>query len=369
VTDIPKGLGRTFLLVGFLPALVLMVLNSAFIVPSLPALGDFLDQPILGLEGGFYILIPLAIGCLLTALAEPVTLVYEGVYGFERSFLLKPLLWHGQKQHEKLYADLVSLKQAYVSEKDEFRRRSLIRAISQEHRKLFECRQADILPYDKRRLLPTRLGNTWAAIEEYPAYRYGMDGVIFWPRLRACIPKEYLETIDSEAVHMRFLLNLSFVVTCFGIESVVMALIAQGLSVRALTAVAWGISSLLVAYILYRASVALTRSLGELVRSSFDLYRHELLAELGVDWKPETRIDERRTWIGLAQYLVTGEDAYWPEPPLETVESVGVQDPSGKIGHYWKLAHTDVTIAEYGANAPLDVLMVALEAEQLKGNA
>jgi len=82
MADIPKALSRTFLLVGFLPAIVLMVLNTAVIAPLSPSLSRFFSQPVLGLDGGFYILIPLAIGCLLTALADPLIRLYEGVYAF-----------------------------------------------------------------------------------------------------------------------------------------------------------------------------------------------------------------------------------------------------------------------------------------------
>lgn len=368
MTDISKSIGRTFLLVGFLPALVLVVLNSAVIVPLLPTLGNFMSQPILGLDGGFYILIPLAIGSLLTALAEPLTLLYEGVFDFERTFLLKPLMKHNERNHDKLYSDLVALKQAYVREDDEHKRQSLERAIGQEHAKLFETRRTDTLPYDKRRLLPTRLGNTWAAIEEYPAYRYGMDGVTFWPRLRACIPKEYLETIDGESVYMRFLLNLSFVSACFALESVIVVLTQHSPTINSVTAFAVGVGCLLIAHLAYRGCVTVTRSLGELIKSSFDLYRGELLAELGIEWKPKTRLEERRIWIGIARYLVTGENTYWPETHADIVKSIDVAQPSGITSPYWTLAHIDMTMAEYGGNVPWDVLMGVLEVEQSTRN-
>jgi hypothetical protein len=315
MSDIPKSLGRTFLMVGFLPALTLMLLNAAVVVPLIPALGKFLSQPILGLAEGFYLLIPLAIGCLLTALSDSLIWLYEGVYTFQRSFLLKPLLRHNEELHKKLYADLTSLKQAYANEKDQVKRESLERRIGQEYRRLFESQQTDLLPYDSRRLLPTRLGNVWAAIEEYPASRYGMDGVTFWPRLRSFVPKEYLETIDSENAYFRFMISLSFVLSCFGFESMIVAVITQGLSREAVVVIAIGIGTILLGFLLYRAAVVLARSMGELIKTCFDLYRHELLVKLGVDWKPCTQTEGQKVWTSLANYIVTGENIFYPRPP------------------------------------------------------
>jgi hypothetical protein len=342
----------------------------AVVAPLIPALGEFLNQPILGLDGGFYLLAPLAIGCLLAALADPLIRLYEGVYTFQRSFLLKPLLRSNQKQHDELYANLITLKQTYVNEKDGVKRQSLMRRIGQEHRRLFESRQTDALPYDNRRLLPTRLGNAWAVIEEYPAYRYGMDGVTFWPRLRACVPKDYLETIDSENTYIRFMINLSFTLSCFGLESIIVAFIVRGFTVAGIVPIILGVGAFFAAYVLYRAAAALTRSMGELIKSCFDLYRHELLRELGIDWEPETRMEERKMWIGLANYLVTGEDVYYPKSPKVGEEPVQRRSATMRRppSDYLERVHVEVAITEYGANAPLDVLMVASEAVQMAGS-
>ena len=230
-----------------------------------------------------------------------------------RSFFLWPLLILNRRRHKRIYTGLISLKQAYLNEQDEVKRQSLVQRIVQEHEVVLD-QQTTLLPFDSRRILPTRLGNAWAAIEEYPAYRYGMDGVTFWPRLRACVPRDYLEAIDNEAMYARLMINLSFILGCFGIESVIAMFVFHGLVLRTIvTLIALAAGSISAAYMLYRASVGLTGALGELIKSCFDLYRNELLQKMDPDLKPETRRDERKMWISLANFLSTGEDFYYPE--------------------------------------------------------
>jgi hypothetical protein len=74
---------------------------------------------------------------------------------------------------------------------------------------------------------------------------------------------------------------------------------------------------LLVAYGFYRSAVSETVVLGNLVAGAFDLYRRQLLRQMGFIAPP--RLDqERDLWLRLAAFVRRGEDFYYP--PAELVE-------------------------------------------------
>jgi hypothetical protein len=360
MTDLPKSLGKAFLLIGFLPALLFTLLNAITVVRLSPEMYEFMSEPVLGVEGGLYLLVPLSLGCLLTALIDPLVRLFEGIYLFQRDFFLKPFVVRNQKQHDERFRDLILLKTAYKDEQDDMKRDSLMRRIVQEHNKLFDEGLDRLFPYDRRRILPTRLGNAWAAIEEYPAYRYGMDGVTFWPRIRPCVPKEYLEAIDDESMYIRLLLSLSFVLTMFGFESMLTVLVINRLQSNVVfNMIVLSISVLLGAYILYRFAVNLTVSMGGMIKSCFDLYRNNVLEEMGIEWHPQSGSDERRLWTGLTSFLLTGEDLYYPKRSNSCKDSdSSLTEDHGQsiVPSSWDHLLLVVLQARYGANAPLDVL-------------
>jgi hypothetical protein len=65
---------------------------------------------------------------------------------------------------------------------------------------------------------------------------------------------------------------------------------------------------LLAAWLFYRAAVSSAAGYGDLIRSAFDLYRHDLLKQLQIP-VPDNLKDEKRLWTQL------GELHYYNTPP------------------------------------------------------
>ena len=174
-------------------------------------------------------------------------------------------------------------------------------------------------PEDLADVLPTRFGNTLKAAENYPGERYGFDGVQMWPRLVHVIPQDYKESIDSVRNELSFLANMSilsvffaflclaaFFYTMFTIEgagsspSVYFDFLEKGAPYLLLTGAA-----LLVARFFYNASIFSVGSFGLMIRSSFDLFRLDLLKQLGLK-RPLDSIDEFEKWEMLNELIVLG---------------------------------------------------------------
>ena len=164
------------------------------------------------------------------------------------------------------------------------------------------------IPMDRRRILPTRLGNIFATIEEYPNIRYGMDGMVYWPRLIPVIPKEYSDIIADEKINIDFLINLSLLSGIFAMEMLIKFIYNyEELRFLLLT-----ILSFTLFYIFYRVSTINVVAMGELIKSCFDLFRYDILNKMNIDI-PDKIEEERFLWYRLSNYITSGESFYYPD--------------------------------------------------------
>jgi len=359
--------GRAFILTGFLPAFVFVAVNRLLLSSLAPELwatiSRWLDLPLLGSDLTVLAVLPIALGIVLLALNTQIVRFYEGAYGFQRRFLLRPFMQRNRRRYQQLYGNLRVYRETYAKEKDRFKRTSLLRAMREEHRRVLEESEEreEYLPFDENRLLPTRLGNVWATVEEYPATRYGMDGMTFWPRLLAVIPEEYSRRIGSEKLQADFLLNLSLVSGLLGVE-----MLALGPFTRPWLMLL-GPVGLLLAYFFYRTAVTATQTLGELIKSCYDLYRGDLLEKLGIA-RPDDIGTEIQIWRRLGQYFFAGEGAYYPR--REFVDDL--PDDIARLkeirNRYERnLFQLEETRARYGLDAPLGLInQIEYMQEQIK---
>jgi len=119
---------------------------------------------------------------------------------------------------------------------------------------------------------PTRFGNIVQEYETYPLLRYGMDTVFYWYRLVLLIPKDSYDMIDDASAAAESLMFTSVVFIAF---AVFFAFFSQGYPDLFLRVSVVG-SSLLLSYLVYRASLHPLRSYGENFKALFDAYRGEL---------------------------------------------------------------------------------------------
>jgi hypothetical protein len=91
------------------------------------------------------------------------------------------------------------------------------------------------------------------------------------------------------------LLNLSVVFSVLALSGVaILGLVGA----QWMAAIAFLVVGFLLAWLCYRAAVSQTTELGSLLRVAFDLYRHEILHQLGIE-RPRDPSAERALWQRL----------------------------------------------------------------------
>ena len=166
-------------------------------------------------------------------------------------------------------------------------------------------------------VLPTRLGNTVAAFEDYPSKRYGMDAIALWPRLVPVLKEQgYLDTVAQEKSVFDFLLNMCVVVVGIGLEMFLVKLYVGELG----TALSLLVIAAVAACVLYQGLIMAAQQWGLVVRVAFDLYRHRLHERLGLH-DAESFAAEYDQWRQISQFFLFRRK-YWWFKPLMTCKEV-----------------------------------------------
>ena len=152
-------------------------------------------------------------------------------------------------------------------------------------------------------VLPTRLGNVLRAAELYPKARYGADFNLIWTRLGHLCPESFLEDWDQLQAALDFLV---VAVTGFSLlavaTSVTAAITGHGVWLFLLCL----LGGFALAHVAYLSAVEAAKELGEAMRTSFDLYRNDLLLRLR--WPlPSSPVEERRTWTEINNVIHGGK--------------------------------------------------------------
>ncbi|WP_069472620.1 hypothetical protein [Candidatus Marithrix sp. Canyon 246] len=141
--------------------------------------------------------------------------------------------------------------------------------------------------------LPTRLGNLLRAIESRPGEKYGLNIFICWPRLWLILP----ESVKTELTTARANLEATARIWLWGLLFLVWTIYSY-----------WAIAISIITIILaYRWMLQAAATYGQLIESSFDLYRHELYKQLR--WKlPSNAAEEKQQGKDLTSYLWRGSE-------------------------------------------------------------
>ncbi len=315
--NLPSTLGRAFIISALVPAFVFVLLNAAFVSGALPGIGALIilgDTPLLGALGIksvdlTLLLIPSLIGVLLNALNTFIIRLFEGAHGFERAGIFKWLLERKVKQHTARMGDLRAFQDQFRKSSDDLEKRGLRIEIGKIQQRIYTgfADAGMTMPSDPARLLPTTFGNIWAAIEEYPYLRYGMDGTTFWPRMISVVPKEYAEMIADKKMTLDLLLNSSLLALVFGAEMLAVAAPRVGIGNTA-----FALGAFVAAYILYQTANVTLLEMGELINSCFDLFRGALGVQMGLKIPAGDIETERHIWSGVNSYILSGDSYYYP---------------------------------------------------------
>jgi len=179
-------------------------------------------------------------------------------------------------------------------------------------------------------ILSTGFGNILRAAEAYTADRYGIDAVRLWPRLIHVIPDSYYEKVEQSNNGLAFLINCSVLSLLFGflcgLASGYQYLVWQ-LALQHKTEVLYFIPinrlpyiyhqriyiysaifvvTLICSFVFYKSSFPLVMQYGNMIRSSFDLFRFQLLKQLNLKL-PEDLSQEYDLWSKVSEFIAIGE--------------------------------------------------------------
>jgi hypothetical protein len=304
---------RFFLVGGFAPSFVFVLLTDVLILPrfSPHRLGDItlFGSPLIS-----YAIASAALGLLLMALNTSIVRL------FEHGLLPRWARGLNRKRHDRRYSALSQRREDYFGATAAAARELAAIKLDGLHQKIERENPVQRLPYSRDHVMPTDLGNAFAVAEEYPYYRYGMDAMTFWTRLVAVIPVEYGQRLAEQKSTVDFLLNLSLLCYLFAVGS-----LGIGLRFLSVPEIVYSLVAVASGYLFYRLAVSSTTTLGETIKASFDLFRHDLLSCYGQEL-PLTIAEERKIWIDLASFIDRGEDFYYP--PGRAEESSSGSGPS-----------------------------------------
>ncbi len=300
---------KQLILGTFLPAVIFVFFGWILVVPSLPTSWPIL-RPVESLDPQWKILVFSFLTIVLTGFLYnvnvPLVRLYEG-YPWRES-------WIGLSRAKK-YQKLFRIAQAqwkglpYIEYQLYLAKDPRLSAIQRAKAMAGGTLFSDF-PEREEMVLPTRLGNVIRSFEAYSLRQYGMDAVAFWPRLVAEIPKDYAATVDDAKTSFDFMLNCSTLSGLLSFVTLLTGLFYPSRFNHARTTVVWVaeiVTLYAMAFLFYRLSIGRARAWGNTVRTSFDLYRRDLLKRLSYTQVPESLEAERRLWRNIGKRMIFGD--------------------------------------------------------------
>jgi hypothetical protein len=124
---------------------------------------------------------------------------------------------------------------------------------------------------------------------------YGLDSIPGWTRIIAVAPDGFRATLNGAKAQVDFAVNIVYLAMIVGIQYVVYAVVTESAPMIWIPPVA-----LAVTILAYRLAVSSAREWGEYVKAVFDLYRHPLLKQMGLQ-VPLSWQDEYHWWQDISR--------------------------------------------------------------------
>lgn len=312
LSDISKQFGKLFLLGAFLPALVfaaIALLSAGSLAPDnwAPL------EPLRVLDTQWRllatVLIAIILGGLLYNLNIPLLRFYEGYtwqdgpIGRGRTGHYRRRFATDQSRLKALESEWQELKDATPGAKE---RASAIR----KERNAIRRRVNTEFPIEEGSILPTRLGNVIRSFEDYPQRQYQIAAITLWPRLVAKINKDYAGTIDDAKLVVDFMINCSTLSAALALLLIVVGLRYAPPPAPAGVWLPWllgAATAVAAARLFYLAAVGRAAAWGATVKAAFDLYRWDLLKQLGYTQLPASLGEERALWRDISLQMIYGD--------------------------------------------------------------
>ncbi|HEY5730128.1 MAG TPA: hypothetical protein VIS72_08760, partial [Anaerolineales bacterium] len=323
-----KDIGRSYIVSSMLPAAFFITLGAfiyrAFIPETFttPLVGDKYSASLLLL----YSALIMWVGFALYSMVNWIVRFYEGYYlfGWIKWILVRLFCMPEYRRKTKFIKKVLDAKKKRVDGWEKVFEEYYNQAWS-------DYSDAELsFPLREDDLMPTRLGNVLRASEQYPE-KYGLlAGISLWPRLSTLLPQNMANQLEETNNHFIFLLNSSFLsyvngligLLVLGICYIFQCCSVGIVSVNPLFGIHVPLSSLislfskeeflivvfgwfLFGYILYLFSIPVAKTFGLLIRSSYDLYRFDLLKQLNYRI-PRSLLQEKKDWVKISDFVVTG---------------------------------------------------------------
>jgi len=352
LSSISGQFNKSLILGTFLPTALFVILSVIFLVPLFPTTVPLLT-PLQTLDAQWQVigisLLTILLTGLLYNLNIPILRFYQG-YPWQKSWLGQWRTRHYEAQFEAAHARWKGM-------------RTLLRALpsDQEHYTKISSAWNEIglrinseFPKDKNFLLPTRMGNIIRSFEDYPYRQYGMESVTLWPHLIAVINKDYATEMGDARTSFNFMLNSSVLSIALALAILLIGLLYPIPLTSSLLWPQWLFEILgfvALAYWFYLLSISRASAWGDMVKGAFDLYRWDLLKQLGYLRVPTTMAEERDLWGNIYRQLLYGDTPTVPPADyaaqsafafaalrdnsgvvdLETARGVSIPDDKGRV--------------------------------------
>lgn len=176
------------------------------------------------------------------------------------------------------------------------------------------------IPIRVRNVSPTRIGNVFQSSAVYIKDRYNIEGGVMWPRLVHIFPAAFLKNLEEKHNYFSFLLNSSLlagILGWVGLGTGLVEIVSQWIRkiwnpYRMLqlgdptNLVIVSIAFIGFSYMFYRLAINAAEDYSQIVCSGFDLYRRDLLSQMGILPEGDYFLDEKQLWGVLSEYMVAG---------------------------------------------------------------
>lgn len=161
----------------------------------------------------------------------------------------------------------------------------------------------------------TTLGNVMAASWAYAYTRFGIDAAFMWSRLKGCLGETHARSVEDDRIAYDFCVALAGLSALHALVwgTIVVVRWPPWIDLAPTLRVTWPVWQALIpiagvagTVVFYLAAVEAARSFGNNLRSSFDLFRFDLLKALHLKL-PENIETERKNWGTLNDIFVYGD--------------------------------------------------------------
>lgn len=159
-------------------------------------------------------------------------------------------------------------------------------------------------PTTRERLLPTRLGNAFKALETFGVDRFKLDSQTFWYELNALAPERVRKDADDARAAVDFFISFVAHLALLSLVSVVTAARTGSTGVLAV-----GLISAVMVKFAYDAAVRNMTDWRYAVQAMVNLGRNPLASGLGYQL-PATLSEERALWSGWGTFVRRGDQSY-----------------------------------------------------------